>query len=394
MKYVRGVRRFGSLARRYAVDASIVLLTATGLLEVVLRRNSPRAPDTSLWMQLPAIAIMGLPLFARRRFPFGAPAGYWLLAAGISFLDGKLIPFVNSVYLLGMATAFLLGNLHDARRSGAGLFVVLGGMVMIVYNLPAHTTSQLLFIPLPFGISWLAGFVLRERAAQAEAAEVRATRAEQERDTAARIAVAEERTRIARELHDIVAHAVSVMVLQVGAVRHSLPESQGEGRDALRGVEEVGRTALTQMRQLLAAMRPDGDQAQLGPQAGLDDLPSLVDQVERAGLPVELQVVGEVTPLPRGVDLSAYRIAQEALTNALKHARASTARLTVNYQPDQLEIEIRDDGVGTSATDGLGHGLVGIQERVKIYGGDMTAGPAPDGGFLLTARLPMNGRRP
>ena len=187
---------------------------------------------------------------------------------------------------------------------------------------------------------------MRERAAQAEAAEVRAAQAERERDAAARIAVAEERTRIARELHDIVAHAVSVMVLQVGAVRHGLPAALAGDRDALRGVEQVGRTALTEMRRLLAAMRLDGDEAALMPQPGLDNLRSLVDEIGRAGLPVVLNVGGQPVPLPRAVDLSAYRIAQEGLTNALKHARATKAELALDYRPGELQIDVRDDGVG------------------------------------------------
>ena len=271
-QYVHDVRSRWSLPRTYWLDALIVLLTITAVLELVFRRDSPRAPETRVWFGVTAVAIMVLPLFARRRFPFGAPAVYWLLAAGFSFVDGRLIPFVSSVYALGMTTAFLLGNVRDARRARIGLAVVLGAAVIIVYNLPEHTASQLLFTPLVFGISWLAGFALRERAVQAEAAEVRAAQAERERDAAARIAVAEERTRIARELHDIVAHAVSVMVLQVGAVRHGLPAALADDRDTLRGVEQVGRTALTEMRRLLAAMRLDGDEAEFMPHPGLDNL--------------------------------------------------------------------------------------------------------------------------
>jgi signal transduction histidine kinase len=291
--------------------------------------------------------------------------------------------------VLGMAASFLLGNLRDASRAWVGLGIVIGGAAIIVYNKPAHSTSELIFIPLLFGIGWLGGYALRERSEQAEAANVRATQAERERDAAARIAVAEERARIARELHDIVAHAVSVMVLQVGAVRHRLPDALTEDRKALQGVEQVGRTALTEMRRLLAAMRPDGDAAQLTPQPGLESLKSLAEEIGRAGLPVWLHVDGQPSPLPRAIDLSAYRIAQEGLTNALKHARASQAEVTVDYAPGQLKIEVRDDGVGTGSSDGLGHGLAGIRERVKIYGGEMTAGPAPSGGFLLSARLPI-----
>jgi signal transduction histidine kinase len=288
-----------------------------------------------------------------------------------------------------MAASFLLGNLGDASRAWAGLGIVIGGAAIIVYNKPAHSTSELIFIPLLFGIGWLGGYALRERSEQAEAADVRATQAERERDAAARIAVAEERARIARELHDIVAHAVSVMVLQVGAVRHRLPDVLTEDRKALQSVEQVGRTALTEMRRLLAAIRPDGDEAELMPQPGLESLQSLAEEIGRAGLPVRLHVDGQPSPLPRAIDLSAYRIAQEGLTNALKHARASQADVTVHYAQGKLQIEVRDDGVGTAGSDGLGHGLVGIRERVKIYGGEMTAGPAPSGGFLLSARLPI-----
>jgi signal transduction histidine kinase len=236
----------------------------------------------------------------------------------------------------------------------------------------------------------LAGFGLREPSAQAEAAEVRAAQAERERDAAARIAVAEERVRIARELHDIVAHAVSVMVLQVGAVRHKLPDTLAEDSEALKQVEHAGRTALAEMRGLLAAMRRDGDEAELTPQPGLDGLDSLLEQIGRAGLPARLHVEGDPHALPRGIDLSAYRIVQEGLTNALKHARASNADVTIRYRPHELLVEIRDDGIGTAASNGLGHGLVGIRERVKIYGGEMSAGSANGSGFLLSTRLPIN----
>ena len=144
------------------------------------------------------------------------------------------------------------------------------------------------------------------------------------------------------------------------------------------------------MRRLLAAMRRDGDDVEFTPQPGLDGLDSLLEEVGRAGLPVELHVDGEPVPLPRGIDLSAYRIVQEGLTNALKHARASDADVTVRYRPDELEIEVRDNGQGSATSDGLGHGLVGVRERVKIYGGEMTAGTATGGGFVLSTRLPLS----
>jgi signal transduction histidine kinase len=388
------VSRWWFLARKHGLDAVAVLLTTTSVLELLIRGDARTAPEMPLWLDVPAMVIMVLPLFARRRFPFGAPAAYWLLAAGISFADGRLIPFVNSVFVLGMAAAFLLGNLRDPRQGRIGLVGVLACMVVIINNLPGHTISQLVFTPLPFAISWLAGFTLHERVLQAEAAEERAARAEKERDLVARIAVAEERARVARELHDIVAHAISVMVLQVGAVRHGLPASLADKSDALRGVERVGRTALTEMRRLLAAIRPEGDAPELVPQPGLHNLHALLDEIGRAGLPTSMQIRGEPVPLPQTLDLFAYRIAQEGLTNALKHARANQAELTLDYQPGALEIQVRDDGVGAAASDGLGRGLIGVQERVKIYGGQMSAGPAPSGGFVLTAHLPVGPEQP
>src|SRR5256885_11165824 len=225
----------------------------------------------------------------------------------------------------------------------------MGGPAAFDKKNPGQKTAMLIFIPLEFTIAWVGGFALRERVEQAEAAEVRARLAERERDAAARIAVAEERVRIARELHDIVAHAVSVMVLQVGAVRHKLPDALAEDSDALRGVEQVGRTALAEMRGLLAAMRRDGEEAELIPQPGLDGLDALLEEIGRAGLPVQLHVDGEPAALPRGIDLSAYRIVQEGLTNALKHARASNAEVTVRYRPDELQIEVRDNEIGRAS---------------------------------------------
>jgi signal transduction histidine kinase len=314
------------------------------------------------------------------------------LAAGISFVDPLLIPYPEALFLLGLAAAFLLGNLRDVRRAGLGLAIVVGAAATLIYNIPGHSVDQLVFIPVDFAVAWVAGLAVRARAEQAEVAESHATQAEQERDAATR--VAEERVRIARELHDIVAHAVSVMVLQVGAVRHQLPDAMAEDRDALRSVEQAGRGALAEMRRLLSVMRRDGDGVEFAPQPGLDGLDSLVKEIGRAGLPVELHLVGERFPLPPGIDLSAYRIVQEGLTNALKHARASHAEVTVRYAPDEVGIEVRDDGSGATPSDGHGHGLIGIRERVKLYGGEMTAGTTNGGGFTLSTRLPLTPDRP
>ena len=381
------------LVRRYGFDALIVLAALVIALEGAFRDGTD-PPTTTRWFTVPALALIVLPLLLRRRFPFAAPAAVWVIAAACSAVDGRLVVFSVISSVAGMVAAYLLGNLRDETQARLGLAVVIAGAAIVIYNNPKHAPGELVFVPVLFGIGWLAGFALRERAAQAEEAEERARQAERQRESAARLAVAEERARIARELHDIVAHAVSVMVLQVGAVRHNLPETLEEDTDALKGVEQTGRTALAEMRRLLGAMRDDGDDAELAPQPGLDRLDALLAEVGRAGLPVELHVDGDPFPLPRATDLSVYRIVQEGLTNALKHARASQADVSIRYAPDELRVDVRDDGAGPADSDGLGHGLVGVRERVKIYGGEMTAGPATDGGFVLSIRLPVGGERP
>jgi signal transduction histidine kinase len=385
------VSRLRDLARRHGFDALIVLAALELTLEVALRSDESQGPTTTRWFTVPAIALVVLPLLARRRFPFAAPAAVWLVAALLSFVDGRLVVLTVTTSVAGMVAAYLLGNLHDERQARIGLAVVLGGAAVVVYNNPEAASGEFVFAPLLFAIGWLAGFAVRERAEQAEAAEARAAQAEREREAAARLAVAEERARIARELHDIVAHAVSVMVLHVGTVRRRLPDEFADDRDALGDVERAGRTALAEMRRLLGAMRHEGDGLELAPRPGVDDLDRLVDELGRAGLRVRLRVEGEPVPLPPAIDLSAYRIVQEGLTNVLKHAHTGDAEVVLRYAPGQVQIDVRDHGTGNSAGDGLGHGLVGVRERVKIYGGEMTAGPVDGGGFLLSTRLPVEG---
>jgi signal transduction histidine kinase len=390
VQYLPRMSRIEYVLREYWVEVLIALLLLAGIVQLTVLHSEPGAPTTTLGFTVPALVVLVLPLFARRRFPFAAPAAYWVLVAAITFVDGVLLAWVDSLEVVGLASALLLGNLRDRRKAVIGLGIVVGAMLILVWNIPGpQPANWFIFIPLRFVAAWIAGFALRARGDEAAAAEVRAVRAEDERESAARIAVAEERARIARELHDVVAHAVSVMVLQVGAVRHKLPGTMSEDRDALRSVERAGRTALAEMRRLLAAMRREDDEVEFVPQPGLDGLNALLDEVGRAGLPARLHVDGEPFPLPRGVDLSAYRIVQEGLTNALKHANASDADVTVRYRPDEVEIEVRDNGGGVATNDGLGHGLVGVGERVKIYGGEMSAGTAPEGGFVLSTRLPI-----
>jgi signal transduction histidine kinase len=383
--------RFLPLARRHGLDILVVIAAATAMLEVLLGRDETHAPRTTLWFTVPAVAFIVLPLIGRRWFPFAAPALLWLLAAALSLVDGRLVVFAKGVFLAGLAASFLLGNLRDARQQRLGLAVVLGAAGIVVYQDPNHSAGEVVFTPLLFAIAWLLGFALRQRVEETEAAKARATQAEQEREIAARLAVAEERARIARELHDIVAHAMSVIVLQVGAVRHKLPAELAQDRDALQEVERTGRAALAEMRRLLGAMRGEADELELTPQPGLGSLKPLLDEIRRAGLSVELHVEGDPVPLPHAIDLSAYRIVQEGLTNALKHANADRADVVVRYRPDELQIDVRDDGHGPSTTDGLGHGLVGIRERVKLYGGQMSAGADNGRGFVLSTRLPLPG---
>ena len=345
-----------------------------------------------LWFEVLAVAAVVLILLWRRRFPFAAPASTWLASAALSFLDGLLIVDKAGLSVAGMGAALLLGNLRRDTQARVGLAIVLSCAAIVIYNDPAHTSGDVIFTPFVFAIGWLLGYALRDRTEQNEAAEERATRAEREREAAARIAVAEERARIARELHDVVAHAVSVMVLQVGAVRHRMPQTDTEDRETLKNVELAGRTALAEMRRLLNAMRHDGEELELLPHPGLDNLDSLVDDVRAAGLPVRLEIRGTPIALPPGLDLSAYRILQEGLTNALKHARASQAEVEVQYSATELRLEVRDDGPGGPSPDaGVGHGLVGIRERVRIFGGGMTAGTVRTGGFVLRAQLPLDG---
>ncbi|MGZ4303629.1 MAG: sensor histidine kinase [Solirubrobacteraceae bacterium] len=391
MQYVQHMEQVGLLARRYGLDILILVAAVESAFEVALRSDAPAAPTSAEWFAVPAIGVVVLPLLFRRRFPFAAPAALWLLAAALSFVDGRLVVFTAGAYLAGMVAAFLLGNLRDERQARFGLAVLAGSAAIVVYNDPSHAPGEFVFIPLVFALVWVTGFAVRTRAAHAEAAEQRAVHAEHEGEAAARIAVAEERARIARELHDIVAHAVSVMVLQVGAVRHKLPDAQREDRDALAHVEQAGRAALTEMRRLLDAMRGDDEGAELAPQPGLDRVDALIGEVGRAGLPVHLHVEGEPFALPRGIAISAYRILQEGLTNALKHANASHADVELHYDHDQLRIEVRDDGdgAGRNRANGVGYGLVGIRERVKLYGGEMSAGRSSQGGFVLTMRLPL-----
>lgn len=242
-------------------------------------------------------------------------------------------------------------------------------------------------------VLWLIGRAVHRREAQVEVLDHRAKQLEREREEKVRALVAEERTRIARELHDVVAHSVSVMVVQAQAGPRLADDPQ---RTAItfESIESSGREALVELRRLLGILRTGDKQLAVGPQPGLASLDALVEQVRHAGLAVELRVGGEQAPLSPGLDLSAYRIVQEALTNTLKHAGAAHAEVVVRYRPSEIELEILDDGSGApSSANGAGHGLIGMRERAALYGGHLDVGARPEGGYSVHATLPLGAPR-
>jgi signal transduction histidine kinase len=332
-----------------------------------------------------------LPLVWRRRYPLAVS-----LVTGLATAAYGLAPYPDLAMpvpvggVVGIYSVAAWGSRRAALVAG-GLAVA---VLVVVMSLP-RTDADLVdasFASLAFAGAWVLGDRARvQRALTAELAE-RAARLERERAGEARRAVAEERTRIARELHDVVAHHVSMMVVQAEAGPVAVERDPARAAGAFEAIAATGRQALTEMRRLLGVLRGDGDQApSLAPQPGLAQVPSLVEQVGRAGLEVELVVEGDQAPLPAGVELSAYRIVQEALTNALTHSGSPRARVLVRYGERDLEVQVRDEGRGGGAAAGGrdGRGLVGMRERVGLFGGELRAGPGPDGGFTVDARLPI-----
>ena len=240
-----------------------------------------------------------------------------------------------------------------------------------------------------FAVAWVVGFGLGQKFREGDEARERAERAEREREEQARLAVAEERARIARELHDVVGHSVSVMTVQAAGARSLLDPDQEREREALMVVEQTGREALAEMRRLVGVLRRPEEAPALAPQPSLGHVDRLVEQAREAGLPVELRVEGDPVELSAGLDLTAYRLVQEGLTNAVKHARANHADVLVRYDDGHVELTVTDDGTGDGGGESGGHGLVGMRERVSVYGGELEAGPRPGGGYRLRARLPI-----
>jgi signal transduction histidine kinase len=256
----------------------------------------------------------------------------------------------------------------------------------VLTALAGKEPAQALGDIVPFAAAWVFGDSLRTRRAYTRALEERAERLERDRERESARAVAEEQARIARELHDVIAHNLSVMVVQAAAANDVFDSKPERAREALRTIEATGRGALSELRRLLGAVRGDG--ADFAPQPDLGQLDELIDQVRAAGLHVVLHVEGEARPLPAALELSAYRVVQEALTNTLKHAHASRVDVALRYRDDTLDVEVRDDGSGSGDGHGDGRGLIGMRERVGVFGGSLDAGPAPGGGFAIAARFP------
>jgi signal transduction histidine kinase len=389
LEYLRVVKRLWSLARRYWFDALILVNVGLGLTGMALTHGEPDGPTGPVWFDVLAIFAIFTPLFFRRRFPFGAPATLGVAVVLTSLVDERLVPFDFTIFLAGCASVFLVGLLRVRARAVAGLVVAVGVAALVVYRDPLSNLDAFIVTAIIFGIVWTIAFAVSRKFEEADEARERAARAEREREDRARTAVTEERARIARELHDVVGHSVSVMTVQASAVRRLLRTEQEREREALLIVEQTGREALAEMRRMVGVLRRPEEGPALAPQPSLEHVGKLVDQAREAGLSVELRVEGDPHPLPAGVDLTAYRLVQEGLTNALKHARAERAEVLVRYGAGDMEVTVSDDGRGAGSNDGGGHGLVGMRERVAVYGGVLEAGARPEGGYRLRARLPV-----
>jgi signal transduction histidine kinase len=304
------------------------------------------------------------------------------------------VPFL--VGLLPMAVANYTAAAYGPPRLRAASLAAVFAAEAVIYAKIAEerTGGEVLFALFVMAGTWIVGDVVRARLVRADQTVAAAQTLVAASEAAAGAALAEERARIARELHDVIAHSVSVMGVQAGAARTMIDTDPDAARDALRSVEATARSSVGELQRLLAVLRDqDGADTDRAPQPGLSQLPALVEQVRTAGLPVELSVTGTAA-LPAGVDLAAYRIVQEALTNALKHARART-EVTVECSAALVRIEVRDAGAGhRRPRNAAGHGLVGMRERAQLYGGTVHAGPHPDGGFVVRACLPVGSELP
>jgi signal transduction histidine kinase len=380
-----------TLAKRYWFEALAVAGIGASIAVAVAHQRtlfSTSGPDGPLWFDVLASIAILTPFFFRRRFPFGAPAAVDATIAAVSFIDTGYVADEFVAFLAGTAAAFMFGMLKDRTRAIAGAGVMAGTALTVAHNQGDHP-GDYLFPLIVFAIAWVIGFFLGQKFQEGDLARARVEQAEREREVQARLAVADERVRIARELHDIVAHSVSVMTVQAAGVRSLLAPDQERQREALKVIEETGREALAEMRRLVGVLRRPEEGPTLAPQPSLEHVEKLVSHARESGLPVKLRVEGEPVQLPAGVDLTAYRLVQEGLTNAIKHARAENAEVVVRYGDGRVELTVSDDGHGDGAGVKGGNGLVGMRERVSVYGGKLDAGPRPGGGFRLHATLPV-----
>jgi signal transduction histidine kinase len=338
------------------------------------------------------LLLVTLPLAVRRR----APALTLLAAAGALVLGALLVSGSQGIPLevfLAVLLAFYSARANcDERRAAAVGAAALGAIAAVDLARPGIFSASGGSRPgawLVFAVAWFVGRDLRRRRQRVAGLESEAARLKWEREERAQLAVAEERARIARELHDVIAHGVSVIVVQAQAGPHLLDHPE-RVRGVFGSIESSGRDALAELRRLLGILRSGDEQLAIGPQPGLGSLESLVAQMRASGLAVQLRIEGEPVHLPAGIDLSAYRIVQEALTNVVKHAGDADTEVVIRYADRALELDVVDDsGHGIATVNGSGHGLIGMRERVALYDGTLEAGPRAGGGYAVRARLPL-----
>jgi signal transduction histidine kinase len=334
----------------------------------------------------PTLLIL-VPLAVRRLWPFRVLA----LVTAIAVLTSVESPMpwiqVVAVALASYATGEAA---TDRTRSSLGVIAIAGLMAIGFLAQDLDSFESLVY---PFVVvvpTWLVGDVVRTRGAEREALADRERRTAREAEDRLQAAVAEERRHMARELHDVVAHGVSVMVIQAGAARQVVEATPDRATDSLLTIEATGRDVMAELRRLLGVLNDDGEASGIAPQPGIEQVPPLVERIRQAGLPAELEIDGTPRTLPASLDVTAYRIIQEALTNALRYARRARTIVRLSYEPDQLRVEVLDDGPAdtTEASEGSGRGLVGMQQRASLAGGRLEAGPRLGGGYAVRAWLP------
>jgi signal transduction histidine kinase len=346
------------------------------------------------WDGPKAVFVVGtllwtLPLLLRHRLPFAAPVFAFAVQVAVTFADPTLGAETTAFAALLLAF-WVVGAYNERTQAIAGTAIGFAS-IAVVARVDERLGLEEAVSGILFGGAVSAiGYALQRRSSRAAALEERAALLERRRQEAEQGAIAEERRRIARELHDVIAHSITLMTVQAGAARLLLAEDPERARESVLSVEETGRHALAELRRLLGVLHPGEGEAALAPQPGLARLDDLLAQARRAGLPVELAVAGTPRALAPGVDLTAYRIVQEALTNARKHAGPAHAHVVVRYGVDALELEVTNDGqAAPKSGDGGRHGLVGMRERVALYDGTLETGPRAEGGYAVRARLPV-----